>query len=100
MKEIDWPLFIYWLAMYGFCIASLIALNISKARPGYFLMGIVFMAFTLYLAAMDICTSSQRQGFNIVSSSYLRQKVRAQNARKLVLSGLSALDRDERFADY
>ena len=53
MKEIDWPLFVYWLAMYGFCIASLIALNISKERPGYFLMGIEFMAFTLYLAAMD-----------------------------------------------
>ncbi len=50
----DWPLFVYWFAMYGFCLAALCFLGISSAKPGYFLSGILFMIGTLFLAAADV----------------------------------------------
>ncbi len=48
----DVPVLIYWLAMYGFCIAALICLGIATARPAYFCAGIVAGAGTLVLGTM------------------------------------------------
>ena len=38
---------VYWLAMYGFCIAALIYLDIAAEKPVYFTAGILFGLGTL-----------------------------------------------------
>ena len=50
--EWDVPLLIYWLAMYGFCIAALLHLGIAAQRPLYFSAGILFGIGTLLLGVM------------------------------------------------
>ena len=50
--ECDVPLLIYWLAMYGFCIAALIHLGIAAEKPVYFMAGIIFGIGTLLLGML------------------------------------------------
>ena len=50
--EWDAPLLLYWLAMYGFCIAALIRLGIAAVRPAYFAAGILFGLGTLTLGIL------------------------------------------------
>ena len=51
--EWDVPVLIYWLAMYGFCIAALAHLGIAAARPVYFVFGIVMGTGTLLLGMVE-----------------------------------------------
>ena len=51
--EWDLPLLVYWLTMYGFCIAALISLSIAAERPLYFISGIVFGLGTLLLGTLE-----------------------------------------------
>ena len=39
--EWDLPMLIYWLTMYGFCIAALINLGIAAEKPVYFTAGFI-----------------------------------------------------------
>jgi hypothetical protein len=48
----DIPVLIYWLAMYGFCIAALVHLGIAAERPAYFVSGIVLGIVTLVLGTV------------------------------------------------
>ena len=48
----DLPLVVYWLAMYGFCIAALIRLGIAAKKPLYFIAGILLEFGTLTLSVM------------------------------------------------
>ena len=57
-KKLDFSLLIYWLAMYGFCLASLCSLGIAAERPLYYGAGTIFALGTLYLGSSDI----QRRG--------------------------------------
>ena len=50
--EWDISLLLYWLAMYGFCIAALLHLGIAAEKPLYCLIGVVFCAGTLLLGMM------------------------------------------------
>ena len=50
--EWDVPLFIYWLSLYGFCIAALIRLGIAAERPAYFAAGILFGLGTIALGML------------------------------------------------
>ncbi len=52
----DVPVLVYWLAMYGFCIAALICLGIATAKPMYFCAGIVAGIGTLMLGIMEAKT--------------------------------------------
>ena len=52
-RQWDWPLLIYWSAMYGFCIAALSHLGISRAVPIYFAFAIVLGAGTLLLGISE-----------------------------------------------
>ena len=49
----DLPVLIYWLAMYGFCIAALVHLGIAKQRSLYFITGALFGIGTLLLAVAE-----------------------------------------------
>ena len=50
--EWDVPLLVYWLAMYGFCVAALIYLGIAAEKPVYFTAGILFGFGTLALGML------------------------------------------------
>ena len=51
-SEWDWPVLLYWLAMYGFCIAALLRLNIAGEKPMYFITGILLGTGTLVLCVI------------------------------------------------
>ena len=51
-SEWDIPVLIYWLAMYGFCIAALVHLGIAAEKPLYFTAGIVLGFGTTVLAML------------------------------------------------
>lgn len=52
-KEWDIPVLLYWLAMYGFCLAALMHLGIAGQRPLYFAAGMILGAGTLLLAVSE-----------------------------------------------
>ena len=47
----DWPMTIFWAAMYGYCLIALCALDIHAAAPWFMAVGILFTAGTLYVSA-------------------------------------------------
>ena len=49
----DAPMLIFWAAMYGYCLTALCALGIHAAAPWFMIVGILFAAGTLYIAAAD-----------------------------------------------
>ena len=51
-SEWDWPVLLYWLAMYGFCIAALLHLSIAGEKPMYFITGILLGTGTLVLCVI------------------------------------------------
>ena len=59
----DVPVLIYWLAMYGFCIAALAHLGIAAERPLYFIAGIVLGAGTLALSTVRPRSGRDNQVF-------------------------------------
>ena len=52
-KQWDWAVLIYWTVMYGFCIAALSHLGISREMPIYFAAGIILGSGTLVLSILD-----------------------------------------------
>lgn len=55
----DWPLIIFWAAMYGYCLAALWSLGILRAVPFYGVLGAMLAAGTLTLCAMKRERSGQ-----------------------------------------
>jgi len=53
VRDWDLPLLIFWLCMYGYCLAALVHLDIHTARPLYFAAGILFCLVTVYLCLAD-----------------------------------------------
>lgn len=49
-KKWDIPMLIFWLAMYGYCIAALCSLGFAQNMIWFFAMGILFTAATAYVA--------------------------------------------------
>lgn len=50
--EWDIPVLVYWLVMYGFCIAALASLGLPAVKPWYFILAIVFGAGTLMMGIL------------------------------------------------
>ena len=46
----DWPLLLFWAAMYGYCLAALWSLKIPQTVPWYGALGIILAAGTLLLS--------------------------------------------------
>ncbi len=44
--------FIFWSALYGYCLVALSSLGVFRARPGYALFAVLLFAFTLFLGAV------------------------------------------------
>lgn len=53
MRSFDLPLFLYWSAMYLFCIASLAYLGIVSKMPLYFICCLAASVFTLWLSVHE-----------------------------------------------
>ena len=53
VRSWDWPMLIFWLAMYGYCLAALVNLGLTKELPWFFIMGILFMLGTVYVAVSE-----------------------------------------------
>lgn len=51
--EWDMPVLVYWLAMYGFCIAALVHLEIATEKPLYFALGNLLGIGTLVLSISE-----------------------------------------------
>ena len=47
----DWPMLIFWAAMYGYCLIALCALGIHAEAPWFMAVGGLFTAGTLYVSA-------------------------------------------------
>ena len=47
----EWPMLIFWAAMYGYCLIALCALDIAAAAPWFMAVGLLFAVGTLYIAA-------------------------------------------------
>ena len=52
-KKWDVPMLVFWLAMYGYCLAALGHLGLISALPWFFAVGIAFTAMTMYVGASD-----------------------------------------------
>ena len=47
----DWPMLLFWAAMYGYCLAALCALGFQASAPWFVAFGALLTAGTLYLSA-------------------------------------------------
>ena len=50
----NYPMLIFWIAMYGYCLAGIVFLEIQKTQMWFLLLGIVFMAATLGLSLVEM----------------------------------------------
>ena len=53
IRNWDWPVLVYWTAMYGFSLAALAHLGIASAMPVYFAFGILMCFGTAFLAVLE-----------------------------------------------
>lgn len=60
-KKWDIPMLIFWLAMYGYCLAALGALGLITALPWFFGVGIVFTAATVYVGTGEAALRRKMQ---------------------------------------
>ena len=49
MSEWDWPMIIFWLAMYVYCILAMVHLGLTVI-PWFMIMGGAFTAATIYVS--------------------------------------------------
>ena len=49
-KEWNLPMLLFWLAMYGYCLLAIISLGIQITCPWFLIMGVFFLAGTIYVA--------------------------------------------------
>ncbi|EGS31182.1 putative membrane protein [Peptoniphilus sp. oral taxon 375 str. F0436] len=53
-RKIDWPVLVFWLAIYGYCICGLVKLGIMRALPIYGAFALFLCILTLVLALVDL----------------------------------------------
>ncbi|MBS4872112.1 MAG: DUF422 domain-containing protein [Peptoniphilus sp. oral taxon 375] len=53
-RKIDWPVLVFWLAIYGYCICGLVKLAIMRALPIYGAFALFLCILTLVLALVDL----------------------------------------------
>ena len=53
LEKWDLPMLIFWLAMYGYCLAALGYLGLVAVLPWFFIVGILFTVATAYTAVSD-----------------------------------------------
>lgn len=49
----EWPMLIFWAAMYGYCLIALYALGIVATVPWLLAVGLLFTAGTMYIASAN-----------------------------------------------
>lgn len=49
----DLPMLIFWLAMYIYCLAAIAYLGFVQTLPWFFIMGLLFISFTVYVCVSD-----------------------------------------------
>ena len=52
--KVDWMLFVFWTAMYGYCLAGLWSLGVIRAVPGYGAFGLFLGLMTLALSLLHV----------------------------------------------
>lgn len=52
-KHWNIPQLVFWLAMYGYCLAGIVALEIQKVHPWFLVFGILFMLGTAYFSVAE-----------------------------------------------
>lgn len=52
-KTWDIPMLVFWLAMYGYCLAALVHLGLAITLPWFLAVGIIFTAVTMYAGISD-----------------------------------------------
>jgi len=60
-KQWDIPMLVFWMAMYGYCLAGLLSLGFAAANFWFFILGVMFMLATLFL-----CISSSRNSIRLI----------------------------------
>lgn len=53
-KNKDYPLLLFWFAMYAYCISGLVKLEIIQARPLYGIFAIFLFILTIFLGLIEI----------------------------------------------
>ena len=53
IKKWDFPMLIFWAAMYIYCLLAVWYLGLAESIPWFFIMGIIFTLFTLYTAVSE-----------------------------------------------
>lgn len=53
LKQWDFSMLLFWLAMYGYCLVALGALGLISALPWFFVVGLVFTAGTMYVGIAE-----------------------------------------------
>lgn len=56
-KSWDIPMLIFWLAMYGYCLAALVHLELVSTLPWFFVLGLFFTAGTLWVGICEAKTN-------------------------------------------
>ena len=49
----DVPMLVFWLGMYGYCLAALASLKLIAEVPWFFAVGLVFLAGTMYVGVSE-----------------------------------------------
>ena len=49
LKKWDFPMLVFWLAMYGYCLIAIGALGLIAGLPWFFVIGLLFTAGTVYV---------------------------------------------------
>ncbi len=52
-KTWDIPMLVFWLAMYGYCLAAIMNLEIQKTHPWFLALGVLFTGGTAYLCLAE-----------------------------------------------
>lgn len=58
VRKWDVPMFVFWLALYGYCIAGIIALGIGQTQPWFLVLAFIFMLTTLYFCVAELTSIS------------------------------------------
>ena len=52
-KKWDVPMLVFWMAMYGYCMAAIVWLGLISTIPWFFVMGVLFVAATMYVGVSE-----------------------------------------------
>jgi hypothetical protein len=57
LQKWDFPMLVFWLAMYGYCLIALGALGLITELPWFFIIGLIFTFGTLLIGISEVKTN-------------------------------------------